>query len=87
MTLEKGKRVFSSAKEAEIFIETTYRGKIVQFWYWHRYKEQMMEKSGKVDRVAIDTTSYIPRVLLFFTDGTKNEFDKDDFFNDVKLIT
>jgi hypothetical protein len=86
MVLEEGRRIFSSVKEAEDFIEKTYVGKIVHFWYWHRYKEKMMEKTEKVDRVSIDTTPYIPRVLLFFVDGTKNEFDKDDFFNDVKII-
>jgi hypothetical protein len=87
MILEEGRRIFASPKEAEEFIETTYVGKIVTFWYWHRRKEKMMEKTEKVDRVSIDMSKHIPQVLLFFVDGTKNEFDKDDFFNDVKIIT
>ena len=86
MILEKGKRVFSSVKEAEKYIEETYVGKLVHFWYWHRFKYNMKEKVEKVDRATIDITFNPPHVILFFIDGTKNEFHKDDFFNDVKLL-
>lgn len=86
MIIEENKRKFKSALEAEQYIEETYKGKVVQFHYWHKRKEALVEKTGMVDRVAIDVTQRPVQVLLFFTDGTKNEFDKDDFFNEVKIL-
>lgn len=85
MVAEKGIRTFTNVLEAEEYITEKYKNQIVHFWYWHKRKERMEEKTAKVDRVAIDM-SRTPKVLLFLTDGTRNEFDKDDFFNDVKIL-
>jgi len=77
-------KTFKNAQEAEKFLEKEYKNKIVQFVYWHKYKQKYLTKTEKVDRVSVESAR--DEVILFFTDGTKNEFHKDVFFKDVKLI-
>jgi len=79
-------RVFSSAKEAEDFLEMEYKGKLVKFWYWNRKKQELEEKVSKVDKISIDTVEAPPQVVLFMTDGFKYLFDKDEFFEYVKIL-
>lgn len=75
---------FKNYQEAEKYLEEKYLGKIVQFTYWHKYKQKYLEKTKKVDRLSVEPSR--DEIILFFTDGTKNEFHKDFFFKDVKLI-
>lgn len=86
MELKEGKRIFKNVQEAEEYLEKTYKNKFVQFFFWHKKKQCMESRTEKVDRIAIDIVKRPVQVVLFLCDTTCFRFDKDDFFNEVKLI-
>lgn len=80
-----GMHTFKNVQEAEDYLTDKYKGKYVTFSYFHPYKQKFISKTEKVDRVVIDDVKDL--VILFFIDGTKNEFHKNELVHEVKLTT
>lgn len=80
---------FKNVAEAEEYLEQEYVNKILQVKYYVKYKENPGERiyTGKLDRLAIDSaTKNPPVIILIFNDGKRFEVDKDEFFDLVTKL-
>lgn len=75
--------IFKSLKEAEEYLEKTYKNKIIQLTYYTQFQEKTY--TGKVDNISIGVTKE-PHIIICFNDGKRFEVDKDEFANLVKKL-
>lgn len=74
---------YATKEEAEEGLSTTYVEKVISVEYVDTYKNEMVTKIDKLDRLSIDHKNMIN---LFFVDDSMVCIHKDDFFEHVKLI-
>ena len=72
---------FKSVKEAEEYLEKIYLNKTV--------KLELPSRTvyGKIDSIAIDNILHNPAIIIIkFNDGSKEEVDKNEFYNSITLL-
>jgi hypothetical protein len=76
---------WEKVSETEQILEKLYNGKVISLSFsTPKYGDQ--EKTGILDRLALDTSKAIPQVVLIFRDGKRHAVTRDDFFIKTKLL-
>lgn len=75
---------FKSIKQAEDYLEETYRNKVIELTYFTSFEQKT--HVGKVENISVSVISNPYTIVICFNDGKRFEVDKDEFAELVKKL-
>jgi hypothetical protein len=76
---------FKNVQEVENYLIEKYVNKVVQVTF-SNWKHEIETYTGKVDRLSVDVATKTVPIIIFIFHNKRIEVEKDEFFENVKLL-